>query len=98
MAGLDSIIHQPARLRIMASLVALEPNEQLDFSYLKKLLKLTDGNLGAHLAKLEKAGYIQLDKAFVDKKPKTFVSVTGAGRDAFREHVTALEAILQNSE
>jgi len=82
----------------MASLVALEPNEQLDFSYLKKLLKLTDGNLGAHLAKLEKAGYIQLDKAFVDKKPKTFVSVTGAGRDAFREHVTALEAILQNSE
>lgn len=81
----------------MATLVALELDEQVDFTYLKKLLALTDGNLGAHLGKLEKADYVQLDKAFVDKKPKTFVSVTGKGRDAFKDHVAALETILKSA-
>ncbi|MFC1765123.1 winged helix-turn-helix domain-containing protein [Planctomycetota bacterium] len=95
MAGIDNTIHQPVRLRIMASLMALDLDDQVDFTYLKKLLKLTDGNLGAHLGKLEQAGYVQLDKAFVDKKPKTFVSVTGKGRDAFKAHVAALEMILR---
>lgn len=98
MANIDNTIHQPVRLRIMATLVALDPEEQVDFTYLKKLLKLTDGNLGAHLNKLEQAGYVQLDKAFVDKKPKTFVGATGKGRDAFNAHVAALKAILKNSE
>ena len=95
MSGIDNTIHQPVRLRIMATLVALEFDEQVDFTYLKKLLELTDGNLGAHLLKLEKTGYVQLDKAFVDKKPTTFVQATGTGRDAFKAHVAALEAILK---
>ena len=98
MAGINNTIHQPVRLRIMATLVTLDLNEQVDFTYLKKLLKLTDGNLGAHLSKLETVGYVQLEKTFVNKKPKTYVSVTGKGRDAFQEHVAALEAILQNTE
>lgn len=98
MSNIDNTIHQPVRLRLMATLVALDPDEQVDFVYLKKLLALTDGNLGAHLGKLEKAGFVRLDKAFVDKKPKTFVSVTGKGRDAFKDHVAALEEILQNTE
>ncbi|MEN6332654.1 MAG: transcriptional regulator [Phycisphaerales bacterium] len=94
MAELDTIIHQPVRLQIMSALAALGLDEQVDFTYLRNLLKVTDGNLGAHLARLEEAGYIRLDKTFVDRKPKTFVSVTGKGRDAFASHVAALEAIL----
>ncbi len=98
MAQLDTIIHQPVRLRIMASVVTLELNEQVDFSTLKRLLDVTDGNLGAHISKLEQAGYISLEKMFVDKKPRTFVKATGRGRDAFDDHVTALQDILIRPE
>jgi len=98
MAQLDNIIHQPVRLQIMSSMVTLEKDEQVNFSYLKKLLKLTDGNLGAHLNKLEEAGYIKLEKAFVAKKPCTFISPTGKGRDAFTEHITALKEIIQSTK
>ncbi len=65
MPEIDTIIHQPARLKIMASLMTLEPGEQVDFVYLRKILKLTDGNLGAHLTKLENAGYIKIEKTFI---------------------------------
>ncbi|MHC4425042.1 MAG: winged helix-turn-helix domain-containing protein [Planctomycetota bacterium] len=94
MAQLDTIIHQPVRLRIMASVVTLETDEQVDFSTLKRLLDVTDGNLGAHISKLEQAGYIALEKTFVDRKPRTFVKATGRGRDAFTDHVKALQDIL----
>jgi DNA-binding MarR family transcriptional regulator len=97
-AGLDNIIHQPVRLRIMASLVILAPEEQVDFTFLKTRLDLTDGNLGAHLSKLEEAGYVKLEKTFVDKKPKTYVRATGKGRDAFESHVAALQDILRRSQ
>ncbi len=95
MSQLDNIIHQPARLRIMASLVALDPGEQVDFVYLRKILNLTDGNLGAHLARLEDAGYVKIQKTFIARKPRTFINATGKGRDAFEEHITALEAIIR---
>ena len=98
MVQLNSIIHQPVRLRIMASMVTLELDEQVDFSTLKKLLDVTDGNLGAHISKLEQAGYIALEKTFVDKKPRTFVKATGRGRDAFIDHVQALQDILTRPE
>jgi DNA-binding MarR family transcriptional regulator len=94
-AQLDNIIHQPVRLRIMASLVSLEHDEQVEFTYLRKLLKLTDGNLGAHLTKLENAGYIKVKKTFIDRKPCTFVAATGKGRDAFGEHAAALKQIIR---
>lgn len=98
MSQFDTIIHQPVRLRIMASVVTLELDEQVDFSTLKKLLNLTDGNLGAHISKLEQAGYIAVEKTFVDKKPRTFVKTTGRGRDAFADHVKALQDILTRPE
>lgn len=78
----------------MGALCGLRPAEQVDFGYLKNKLDLTDGNLGAHLATLEESGYIEIDKAFVGKKPKTFVAVTKTGRHAFDEHVAALRLIL----
>ncbi len=96
MAELNETIHQPVRLRIMAVLVALEVDNEVDFSYLRDLLDVTDGNLGAHLRKLEEAGYIAVKKTFVNRKPRTFVSATVEGRQVFQEHVMALEAILKS--
>ena len=95
MAELNETIHQPVRLRIMAVLVALEPAVEVDFSYLRGLLDVTDGNLGAHLRKLEEAGYIAVNKTFVERKPRTFVAATDVGRKVFQEHVAALESILK---
>ncbi len=95
MAGLNEIIHQPVRLRIMAALVTLEVKDEVDFTYLRDLLEVTDGNLGAHLRKLEEAGYITVNKVFVERKPHTYVSATAEGRKVFQEHVAALESILK---
>ena len=95
MAELNEIIHQPARLRIMASLSALGPEEQMEFATLRDILGLTDGTLGAHLARLEAAGYVRVDKAFLGRKPRTLVSLSSAGRAAFDEHVEALRALLR---
>jgi len=96
MAELNEIIHQPVRLRIMATLVTLEQNDEVDFIYLRDLLDVTDGNLGAHLRKLEEAGYIMINKTFVERKPRTYVSATAEGRRVFQEHVAALESILKS--
>jgi DNA-binding MarR family transcriptional regulator len=96
MAELNETIHQSVRLRIMAALVALEPTDEVDFTYLRDRLEVTDGNLGAHLRKLEEAGYIAVNKTFIERKPRTYVSATPEGRRGFQEHVTALESILKS--
>jgi DNA-binding MarR family transcriptional regulator len=96
MVELNETIHQPVRLRIMAALVTLEVGNEVEFTYLRGLLGVTDGNLGAHLRKLEEAGYIAVNKTFVERKPRTFISATAAGRKVFQEHVAALEAILKS--
>jgi DNA-binding MarR family transcriptional regulator len=95
MAKLDTIIHQPARLKIMSALMSIDMEERVDFTYLKKLLELTDGNLGAHLNKLEEADYINIKKVFVGKKPKTYICLSGKGRDALMEHIAALQEIVK---
>ena len=88
MAELDDIIHQPLRLKIMAALNALPAAAAgLEFSRLKKLTGATDGNLGAHIETLARAGYVAVEKAFVGKKPQTTVTATAAGRGAFARHV-----------
>jgi DNA-binding MarR family transcriptional regulator len=98
MALLNELIHQPARLRIMAALVALDPGSQMEFTYLRDLLELTDGNLGAHLRRLEEAGYVKISKTFVARKPCTYAAASKRGRQAFDEHVAALETILYIGE
>jgi DNA-binding MarR family transcriptional regulator len=97
MTELNEIIHQPVRLRIMAALVSLNAGDEVDFTYLRDLLEVTDGNLGAHLRKLEEASYILVNKVFVERKPRTYVSATAEGRQVFQEHVAALEAILKGN-
>lgn len=98
MAELNETIHQPIRLRIMAALVTLASSEEVEFTYLRDLLEVTDGNLGAHLRKLEDAGYIAVNKVFVERKPRTYVSASAEGRKVFNEHVTALESILKGNQ
>jgi DNA-binding MarR family transcriptional regulator len=97
-AKLNELIHQPVRLKIMAALISMEDETQLEFTYLRDMLGLTDGNLGAHLRKLEEAGYVRLVKTFVARKPRTYVAPTDEGRQAFAEHVAALEAIVYTSD
>ncbi len=98
MTALNPIIHQPTRLRIMASLSALTDDAQLEFTALRDLLDLTDGNLGAHLRTLEDHGYVHIEKTFVGRRPCTFIAITPEGRRAFKEHVQALKAILEGAQ
>lgn len=97
MAGTaDDIIHQPLRLKIMAALNCLPPRESLEFSKLKSIVVATDGNLGAHIATLERANYITVEKDFVGKKPRTRISITRQGHRAFIQHVAYLREILSD--
>jgi len=79
-ARLDRLIHEPARLAIMAVLYACE---EADFTYLMNATGLTRGNLSGHLARLEEAGYITIEKRFLGRKPNTLCRLTSAGREAF---------------
>lgn len=91
---LDDLIHQPTRLQLMAALAALSPDSEVEFTYLRDLLGLTDGNLSAHLLRLEEAGYIRTRKTFVGRKPRTYIALTPRGRLAFVEYRTTLERLL----
>ncbi|PRC95016.1 winged helix-turn-helix domain-containing protein [Solimicrobium silvestre] len=94
MPGLDEIIHQSMRLRIMTSLNVLKKEEWIEFVRLKSLVEASDGNLGAHLDTLARANYVEIDKQFVGKKPQTRIRATTQGRNAFKHHVTALRNLL----
>lgn len=89
---LDKVIHQKARLGIISILAS---GEEADFGYLKEQLGLSDGNLSTHLGILEKAGYIEIRKMFVKKKPRTVCRITGKGRKAFLDHMEVLEKIIK---
>lgn len=95
MAELDELIHQPLRLKIMAALYAERDGQPVEFSRLKAAAQATDGNLGSHLATLEKAGYVEIAKDFVGKKPRTRAALTPLGRKAFRRHVDYLRAVVE---
>jgi DNA-binding transcriptional ArsR family regulator len=95
MPELNALIHQTVRLRIMSALVSLEAGRQLEFCDLRELLETSDGNLGAHLRKLEEAGYVEVTKTFFQRKPRTLLRATDLGRSAFLEHVRALEEVIR---
>jgi len=96
MSDLDEIIHQPVRLKIMAALLAAGADAEVEFTFLRGRLGCTDGNLGAHLDKLTSARYVTARKAFVGRKPVTYLSATRTGRRAFEDHVAALQDIIQS--
>jgi DNA-binding MarR family transcriptional regulator len=88
--NIDRLIHEPGRLMIMAYLSVVE---SADFLFLKRQTGFTWGNLSAHLSKLEDAGYIEVTKEFLDKKPHTVLQLTEAGRSAFNEYRESMTKI-----
>jgi DNA-binding MarR family transcriptional regulator len=94
----DAIIHQPVRLKIMAALKILPGDEALEFVRLKSIVGTTEGNLGAHITTLEEAAYVEVEKDFVAKKPRTRVRLSKNGRRAFEEYVTYLRDIIDDGK
>ena len=94
LASLDEVIHGRVRLGIMTLLAG---DAGVDFSQLKAKLALTDGNLSVHLRKLEEAGYVAIDKRFVDRKSQTTARITGSGRAAFIAYLDAMDALVREA-
>jgi DNA-binding MarR family transcriptional regulator len=89
---LDETFHAQARLGIMTLLFQWGEG---DFASFKRSLGLTDGNLGAHIRTLEDRGYIEVEKRFEGRKPKTVVRPTTSGKKAFRAYLAALERVIE---
>ena len=93
LAQFNKAFESKARLNIMSVLMV---NDTQSFNALKELLSLTDGNLATHLRALEESGYVTVQKQFVGRKPNTTYSATPTGRQAFSDHLTALEEFIKN--
>jgi DNA-binding MarR family transcriptional regulator len=88
---IDRVIHEPARLRIMAQLFVVQ---SADFMFLQNQTRMTPGNLSAHLKKLENAEYVEIIKEYVERKPHTALKLTKKGRIAFKEYQQNLKQVL----
>ena len=73
-------------------------NDWVEFSTLKEMLDITDGNLASHIVALEKIEYVEVKKQFIGKKPNTTYAVTKTGKKAFNEHLDALENLIKNRD
>ena len=91
----DELILSKTRLGIISALIG---GDKLDFTYLRNALKLSDGNLSVQIRKLEEAGYIKVEKVFVDRKPKTFCKITAKGQRAVRNLIKKLEGLVNTDE
>ena len=87
----DKLIHEPARLLIMVHLYVVE---SADFMFLMRQTGLTFGNLSSHMSKLENAGYIEVGKKFVGKKPHTMLQITDSGRSALQNYQENMKQFL----
>jgi len=90
---IDRLIHEPARLKIMAQLYVVD---EADFIFLMRQTGLTWGNLSSHMSKLEEAEYIEVRKEFLDKKPHTIMKLTKKGRESFQKYLDALDQVLKD--
>lgn len=88
LTNIDRLIHEPARLTVMAYLYVVEA---ADFLFLVRQTGLTLGNLSSHMSKLEAAGYIEVQKTFIGKKPHTMLRLTPEGRAAFDTYRASME-------
>jgi DNA-binding transcriptional ArsR family regulator len=91
LSGIDRVIHEPARLSILAVLNAFET---ADFTFLLKQTELSRGNLSSHLSKLESAEYVEITKEFVERVPRTLVRLTDSGRTALGVYRSDMDYIL----
>jgi DNA-binding HxlR family transcriptional regulator len=90
--NLDRVIHERMRLGIVS---ALAVNDSLSFNELKKLLQTSDGNLSVHARRLEEAAYVDCEKSFEGRMPKTEYRLTARGRRAFEHYLNHMEALIQ---
>ena len=95
LADIDRLVHEPARLALMAFLYVVE---SADFIFLMNQTGLTWGNLSTHMSKLEEAGYLSVEKTFKGKRPNTTLRLTPQGRDAFRDYVKKIKRVFQDFE
>jgi len=89
---IDRLIHEPSRLMIMAQLYVIQ---SADFLFLQRQTQMTPGNLSAHLSKLEDAGYVEITKEFLDRKPHTALALTKKGREAFKQYRKNIKQIAE---
>ena len=90
-SGLNKIFDSRIRLGIMSVLMV---NDSTDFNTLKELLEVTDGNLASHLKALEKEEVVEVKKQFIGRKPNTSYCITNLGRKLFKQHIDALEKLI----
>jgi DNA-binding transcriptional ArsR family regulator len=93
-ARFDELIHAPTRLAIVALLAA---TEWAEFKFIRDSVGLSDSALSKQLTTLERAGYVEIRKGFVGKRPRTSARLTRTGRAAFERHVAALQQVLARS-
>ena len=89
--SIDRLVHEPARLLIMAHLRVVE---SADFNFLMKRTGLTWGNLSSHLSKLDDAGYVTIEKTYLGKRPYTLLSLSANGRSAFDNYTNQMQSLL----
>ena len=89
--GLDDTVHQRARLGILA---VLAEGSRVQFGFLQETLGLSDGNLSRHIATLEDAGYLAVEKGYEGRRPRTWVHITRKGRTALAREIEALRALI----
>lgn len=90
---LDRVLHEPARLSIVACLSELD---EADFVFLQSQTGMTVGNLSSHVKKLEAAGYLAIRKEFVDSRPRTTLKLTPSGKKAFRKYLKLMRDLLDS--
>ena len=90
---IDKLIHEPARLTIMAHLFVVQ---SVDFLFLQRQTGLTWGNISSHVSKLETAGYISVEKEFIDKKPHTTLKLTEPGRSALKVYKKNMKQVFED--
>jgi DNA-binding MarR family transcriptional regulator len=93
LAEVDRVVHEPARLMILMVLYGVE---SADSTFLLNATELTWGNLSSHVSKLEDAGYVEVQKSFVGKKPRTMVQLTDSGRQAVDFYRKTMQEALKN--
>ena len=93
--ALDDVVHQRVRLGILA---VTQEARRVEFGFLRETLGLTAGNLSQHLAVLERAGLVDIEKGYEGRRPRTWVSLTKAGGTALREELAALKALIRQLE
>jgi len=81
---IDKLIHEPARLKIIAQLYVVE---SADFLFIMRQTGLSQGNVSGHISKLEDAAYVEIEKGYIGKRPQTMISLTKKGRELFKKYI-----------